>query len=226
MAPRVLFAENDPLTVYIIKKVLEEQGYEVYTADNGDAAWKLFNEMEFDICLLDILMPGLNGYELATKIREINTQLPIIYLSGMDDKVKGLKMGADDYIKKPVNYTELVLRMKVFLKLAGRANSKKVYTFGNYVLDMEKLVLTIGDAKVNLPMKEMRILSVLAKNLKTTVSRENIIQEVWDRSTAKIERPLYVFIHRIRKHLKADPRVEIETIRNEGYRLQVFDGIN
>ncbi|MRG45046.1 response regulator [Chitinophaga sp. SYP-B3965] len=226
MAPRVLFAENDLPTVYVIKKVLEEEGYEVHIAYNGDAAWKLFNEMEFDICLFDILMPGLNGYELATEIRKSNTLLPIIYLSGVSDIIKGLKMGADDYILKPVNLAELILRMKVFLKLAGRATGKKVYTFGNYVLDMEKLVLTIGDTKVNLSMKEMRILSVLAKNIKNTVSRENIIQEVWNKSNAKIERPLYVFIHRIRKHLKADPRVEIETIRNEGYRLQVFDGLN
>ncbi|WP_074240429.1 response regulator transcription factor [Chitinophaga niabensis] len=228
MAIKVLVAENDELLTLVLKNYLSGHGYEVYIAYNGEAAWKLFNKIKFDICLLDIMMPILDGYALATKIRAINKQLPIIYLSGMiatDDIIKGLETGADDYMTKPYNYAELVLRMEVFLKRAART-SGKIYTFGKYVLDTEKYLLTTGDLRVGLPMKEVKILSVLAKNIRTTVSRENIIQEVWNKSEGKIERPLHIFIHRIRKHLRADPRVEIETIRNVGYRLQVFDGIN
>lgn len=228
MATRVLSAENDLMTALLIKNVLEKHGYEVHTAYDGTAAWKLFNEIEFDICLLDIMMPKLNGFELAIKIREINKQLPIIYLSGRcfsEDIITGLSIGADDYITKPVNLEELVLRMEVFLRLAGRAAFKTEYTFGNFVLDMKRLVLTIGGIKVGLSLKEVKILYVLAKNLKATVSRENIIQEVWNKSGSPMERPLDGLIHSIRNYLKADPRVEIETIRNVGYRLQVFEGI-
>lgn len=224
MATRVLFAENDPFSAMLMKSKLEQRGYEVHMAYDGADAWKLFNEIKFDICLLDILMPGVDGFELASKIREINSQLPIIYVSAMtgtEDVIKGLKTGADDYVTKPFNYSELMLRMEVFLKRARR-----LHAFGSYVLDMEKLVLTRGNLRVALPMKEVKILSILVKNINITVSRENIIQEVWSRSADKMERPLHIFIHRIRKHLKADPRVEIETIRDVGYRLQVFDGIS
>lgn len=230
MEARILYAENEIVGV-ITKKRLEESGYEVHLAQDGAAAWNLFRKMKFDLCLLDVMMPELNGFELAQRIREVDEKVPILFVTSKAmeaDKLYGFRTGADDYVTKPFSVPELLLRINVFLKHRERAAiaSKPIYTFGAYVLDMERLVLSKDGVNVDLTMSEVKILLALAKNMKNIISREQLIYEVWCKEDNHFTgRSLDVHMHRIRKRLKDDPRVEIETIRNEGYRLQVFDGI-
>jgi DNA-binding response OmpR family regulator len=232
MKARVLFAEDDPNVAAVTKRRLEECGYEVYHAYDGEGAWQLFNEKEVDICLLDVVMPRLNGLALAVKIRRVDDIVPILFLTSksmLEDKIEGFKTSADDYITRPVSVQELCLRIEVFLRRTKLARSKMGhYNIGAYILNVLKCTLMKDGISVRLSAKEVNILHMLIENMKDTVSKESIIEKVWGREKVNCftERSLEVFISKIRKRLKDDRRVEIENIRNVGYRLQIFNGID
>jgi DNA-binding response OmpR family regulator len=228
---RVLLADDDDHIIRVAQKVLEKYGYEVYCAYNGESAWELFKEREVDICVLDISMPGLDGFELGRRIRMANKLVPIIFWTSRcmeQDKINGFIAGADDYVTKFVNWSEIHLRMQVFLRRTKMLAGKEICHIGAYRLNMKDAMLIRDGECVYLSPKEAAVLQLLAENMKQVVSRKSIIEDVWrrDKTNHFADRSLEVFISRIRKYLKGDPRVEIESIRNVGYRLQVFDGID
>ncbi|WP_325532261.1 response regulator transcription factor [Chitinophaga sp.] len=223
MKPRILLAEDDALYGKILKKQLERSDYTVILADDGEMAWQLFMQTRVDICLVDVLMPRLDGYGLVAKIRMIDEDIPILYLSGMMNKVSGLNTGADDYIVKPVSFEEINLRIKVFLK-RQRSCNKIEYDIGSYRFNIEKITLCNATDSVELPTKEARILVMLVKHMQV-VSREKILNEIWGKEDTSAQSSLRVYIHRLRRRFKNDRRIVIEYTRNKGYRLQVFTGI-
>lgn len=232
MIIEVLVVDDSDLNTFLTKQLLESFGYKVYTANNGETALQIFKQTNIDICLLDIHMPWMDGFELGHKIKKLDDLVPIIYISCdtfsnyIADRLRGLGIDTEGYIEKPLKFDVLYQRMKFFLKYKKGGTVKAFYAFGDFVLNLERIALTRKGINVTLSLKEIQILLILVRNIRNTVSRTNIIEEVWDNPDYTTENSLNTLICRIRKHLKDDPRVEIENIRNVGYRLQVFDGLN
>jgi len=228
---KVLVVEDNFMNAAVITSCLNyQQCFEVYHAPDGLTGWQLFNEEQFDICLLDISMPGIDGFELARLIREVNQQVPIIFLTArgfIEDRLEGLSIGGDDYILKPFHAEELVLKMNNFLNRSktSRMYNKTVYEIRDYTLDMERLTLSRGGISEELPVKEARVLLLLVKHINTIISRAQILTDVWGKDNFYTGRSLDVYISRLRKRFSADPHILIESRRNIGYCLQIIRGI-
>lgn len=229
----VLLAEDDQNFSASLKRILIKEGYEVCCAYDGDMAWQLFQDKEFDICLLDIIMPGIDGFQLGKKIRDGNGHVPILYLSSRGkevDRLCGFRMGGDDYLNKPFSVEELLYRMKVFLRRSRKFPALKelngpLYHVGDFIVNEGRQTLTKDGIDGTLTPHELRVLLLLIKNRNKVLKREYILNEVWGNDHFFTGRTLDVYISRLRKRLKSDPHVEIETTKNEGYALKVYDGI-
>lgn len=223
---KVLLAEDDASLAFVIKDNLEEAGYEVNCCGDGDAALYQFQKNTFDICLLDVMMPAKDGFAVAKKIRQKNDLIPIIYLSAKSqdqDKIEGFKTGADDYITKPFNMKELLLRMEVFLRRTKKMHADKFqeYTLGKLRFSIADLKLfTPGDV-ISLTQKEADLLKFFCEHTNKVLKREEVLLSVWGKDDYFLGRSMDVFITRLRKHFKADPAIVLETIHGLGFRLNV-----
>lgn len=228
---KVLVVEDNFMNAAVIISHLEyRKCFEIYHASDGLSGWQLFKEEQFDICLLDISMPGIDGFALARLIREVNQQVPIIFLTArgfIEDRLEGLSIGGDDYILKPFHAEELVLKMNNFLhrSRASRMYNKTIYEIRGYTLDMEQLTLSRGEISEELPVKEARVLLLLVKHINTIISRAQILKDVWGEDNYYTGRSLDVYISKLRKRFSADRHILIEARRNIGYRLQIIRGI-
>jgi DNA-binding response OmpR family regulator len=227
---KILYVEDDEALSYVTRENLELRGYEVDYAVDGEIALRKSLENSYDICLLDVMLPKLDGYTLATKIRERNEDVPIIFLtakSAKEDKIQGLKLGADDYITKPFSIEELVLKIEVFLRRSNRSNntgssrSSNSLNLGKYVFDYAGQQLRIDNQVTKLTFKENELLLFLIKADSTVVRREEILEKLWNDSSYFAGRSLDVFISRLRKYLKEDPRIVVENIHGVGFRLAI-----
>lgn len=226
---KILYVEDDEALSYVTRENLELRGYEVDYAIDGEIALKKSLENNYDICLLDVMLPKLDGYTLATKIRERNDDVPIIFLtakSAKEDKIQGLKLGADDYITKPFSIEELVLKIEVFLRRSQRtgtvsSKSANALNLGKYVFDYAGQQLKFDNQVTKLTFKENELLLFLIKADGTVVRREEILEKLWNDSSYFAGRSLDVFISRLRKYLKEDPRIVVENIHGVGFRLAV-----
>lgn len=226
-----MLAEDNYINALLAITLLQYAGYDdVCICANGEIAWEHFCQQKFDICLVDLTMPLLNGWELVKKIRTIDEFIPIIILTGSADyhtKVECLKIGASSLIAKPLSFEELDLKIKIFLKLTQNAQPAPSYfAIGQYILNIEKQILTLYDVNIELSPKQFKILHLLVRQKGQVVKKEDIMQEVWGAADNSIVKSLEVFISQIRKKMKDDSSIIIESIRNMGYKLQVFDGIN
>jgi DNA-binding response OmpR family regulator len=221
--PKILYVEDDETLRFITTDNLERKGFEVLEASDGLTAFELFTKETFDICLLDIMLPKMDGFDLAHKIRSVNQEIPILFITAKtlpEDRVKGLLLGADDYIVKPYNMEELVLRIKVFLKRKkisdenAEANDTKI---GNALFDQEKLKLKVGKTENSLTYREAELLKFLIENKNTVVTRERILNVLWGENDYFAGRSLDVFITRLRKYFKPVPGVTIENKRGVGF---------
>jgi DNA-binding response OmpR family regulator len=226
---KILYVEDDEALSYVTRENLELRGYEVDYAIDGEIALKKSLENSYDICLLDVMLPKLDGYTLATKIRERNDDVPIIFLtakSAKEDKIQGLKLGADDYITKPFSIEELVLKIEVFLRRSQRTGTvsnktANLLNLGKYVFDYAGQQLKLDSQVTKLTFKENELLLFLMKADGTVVRREEILEKLWNDSSYFAGRSLDVFISRLRKYLKDDPRIVVENIHGVGFRLAV-----
>ncbi len=221
----ILLVEDDESMGFLLQDSLENYDYEVTHVSDGMSALSEFKRTQFDLCLLDVMMPNMDGFSLATEIRKSDLDIPIIFLTAKamkEDRIKGFKLGADDYVTKPFSVEELTLRIQAILK-RGKSlpEQKKLIPFSNYSLDMTNLVLDKGDKKVQLTQKEADILALFASNQNVLLKRELILKTVWEDDSYFVGRSLDVFISKLRKHFKENPSIKIVNIHGSGYKLEV-----
>lgn len=225
---KILYVEDDPNLAFVTIDSLEEVGeFEIFHFSDGVEAWKMFKKEKFDLCLLDVMLPELDGFSLAEKIREQNAQVPIIFLSAkalQEDRIQGLKVGGDDYLTKPFSIEELVLRMRVFLKrnaISSVPLTHDTFACGAYTFCYSQLTLTLDEEVHRLTHREAEVLKFFLERANQVVKREEILVAIWGRDDYFLGRSLDVFLTRIRKMLAQDPRVKLENIHGVGFKLLV-----
>lgn len=223
---KVLLAEDDASLGFIIKDALEEDGYEVVHCIDGQSAIDRFNKNEFDICLLDVMMPLKDGFAVAKKIRQQSDLLPVLFLTAKsmeEDKIKGFQSGADDYITKPFNMSELLLRMEVFLRRTKKMYSEQVqeYQISKLKFSYTDLKITSDQGTSSMTQKEADLLKFLCLHPNKVLKREEVLLNVWGKDDYFLGRSMDVFITKLRKHFKADRDIVLETIHGVGFRFNV-----
>ncbi len=226
---RVLLVEDEENLLEAIKLNLEMEGYEVTVAVTGPMALKKFSEERFNLVILDIMLPELDGYQVCQTIRVTNSETPILFLTAKDtseDKVMGLKMGADDYLTKPFNLEELLLRVKVLIRhsMKGTAHAKQthIFQFGDNEIDFTTFT-AMGKSKkpIQLTKREAALLKLLIERRNEVVSRKQILQTVWGYDVFPSTRTIDNFILTFRKYFEKDSRnpVYFHSIRGVGYKF-------
>lgn len=227
---KILFVEDDVYLSFVTRDNLEIAGYEIILTDNGREAFDIFSENKVDICILDVMLVEMDGFTLARKIREVNKEVPILFLTAKsmkEDKIAGLKLGADDYITKPFSIEELIFKIEVFLKRSKISYTKKieqsVFNFNSYTLDFDNLTLKNEKDKIRLTQKEAELLRYMLLNKNKILKKEQILKEIWGNDDYYMSRSLDVFISRLRKYLKPDAAISIENIHGVGFRLNSIE---
>lgn len=226
--PKLLYVEDDLTLSFVTRDNLSMIGYDIDPVDNGKDALEMFSKNRYDLCILDIMLPKMDGFTLAEKIREKDLQIPIIFVtarSAKEDRIHGLKLGGDDYITKPFSIEELALKIEVFLK--RRTVQLPIEHTGIREInpkvswDPINLVLTVESRKHVLTHREGELFNLLFKNRDKVVKREELLIELWGHDHFFSSRSLDVFVSRLRKHL-GDSGVLIENVYNVGYKLKVL----
>ncbi|MEZ4909373.1 MAG: response regulator transcription factor [Saprospiraceae bacterium] len=222
---RILIVDDEPHIQHVLKLNLEMDGYDVVTADNGKIAIQIVDNQHFDVILLDIMMPEIDGYDVCQKIRLTDPNVGIIMISAKDttaDKISGLKIGADDYITKPFQYEELALRIQNVLKRSNSENSElDTYHFGQNTINFRTFVATSHRGNIALTQKETMLLKLLIDKSNEVVSRQQILQTVWGYDVFPNTRTIDNFILSFRKYFEEDqhnPRY-FHSVRSVGYRF-------
>lgn len=219
---KILYVEDDMSLAFVTRDNLQLQGFEVVHSADGIEALKTFRAQHFDLCILDVMLPKMDGFELAEKIRMNDPHVPILFLTAkalQEDKLHGLRIGGDDYITKPFSIEELTLKVKIFLKRRIVRSSEQLPTsfqIGQYTFDYEDLKL--NDKR--LTQREAEVLRLLALHQNEIVKREIILKEIWGEDDYFHGRSLDVFISRLRKYLSQDSSVHIENIHSVGFKLK------
>jgi DNA-binding response OmpR family regulator len=222
----ILLAEDDTDFALVLKQYLELYGYSVIWAKDGDEALQLFQNATFSICIFDVMMPKIDGFTLAEKIIKINPETPFIFLTAKkmkEDKIKGLKLGADDYIVKPFEADELVLRINNILKRTEKSKvsiSEKI-KIGSYIFDSSRFELILNNQIQRVTEKEAALLLFLYQNKNCLLKREEILKSLWGTDDFFSGRSMDVYISKLRKYLSNDPNISIESIRNIGLELKI-----
>jgi DNA-binding response OmpR family regulator len=219
---KVLVAEDDRDFGNILTQYISISGFEVTLGRDGKEAWDLFNKDKFDICVLDVMMPEMDGFTLAEKIKEARSDVPVIFLTAKslkEDIVRGLKIGADDYITKPFDPEVLILRINNILKRAY-SSSNDEYKVSKTVLNYNSLELSSGNIKEKLTLKEAQLLKYFIINKNRVLAREDILTEIWGEDDYFLGRSMDVFISRLRKYVSEDKNIDIRTVRGTGFILE------
>ncbi|MGB4124285.1 MAG: response regulator transcription factor [Bacteroidales bacterium] len=221
---KILYVEDDQTLSFVTRDNLESHGYAIDFCEDGEQAMKLYNANHYDLCILDVMLPKMDGFEVAASIREKDVDIPIIFLtakSTKEDKIHGLRLGGDDYITKPFSIEELILKIEVFLKRSGqlRLESIEVHNIGEYTFSVKNQRLTFNNKIKELTQRESELLCMFCENRDTIVKRDDLLMKVWGDDHYFASRSLDVFVSRLRKYLREDPKVKIENIHNVGYRL-------
>ena len=221
---KVLLAEDDRNLAFVIKDSLNDEGFEVIHAPDGEAAWHQYQKNNFDICLLDVNMPVRDGFSLAKKIRQQSDIIPVLFLTAKsleEDKIRGFLTGADDYITKPFSMQELLLRMDVFLRRTKKlkADVHEEYQIGKLKFLYNELNIHVNNEVITLTQREADLIRFFAQHINKILKREEVLLNVWGKDDYFLGRSMDVFITKLRKHFKADPDVFLETIHGVGFRL-------
>jgi DNA-binding response OmpR family regulator len=219
---KVLIAEDDRDFGNILTQYVTISGFEVTLARDGKEAWELFNKDKPDICVLDVMMPEMDGFTLAEKIKQSHQEMPFIFLTAKslkEDIVKGLKLGADDYITKPFDPEVLILRINNILKRVYSSVNDE-YHVSSTVLMFNTLELMCGKKKEKLTLKEAQLLRYFIINKNKILAREDILTEIWGEDDYFLGRSMDVFISRLRKYVSDDRGIDIRTVRGMGFILE------
>ena len=227
---KLLVVEDDPNLGDILKEYLEMKGYEPTLCRDGEEGWNKFKKDKYDLCLLDIMMPKKDGFTLAKEIKKVQEDLPILFLTAKnqkDDIIEGLKIGADDYLTKPFSMEELLLRITAILRRTQKSteiSALKTYTFGDFVLHYDEQFIEGPEGKHKLTSKENELIRLLASEINKLVNRSHALKQIWGDDSYFNARSMDVYLSKIRKILKDDPKVQIITIHGEGFKMIVGEG--
>lgn len=224
---KLLVVEDDPNLGDILNEYLTMKGYSTTLCRDGEEGWSKFKKGAYDLCILDIMMPKKDGFTLGKEIKKVEEDLPIIYLTAKnlkDDVIEGLKIGADDYITKPFSMEELLLRINAILRRSMKSeavSSLKSYKFGDFILHYDQQILDGPKGKAKLTSKENELLRLLAAELNKNVSRSQALKQIWGDDSYFNARSMDVYLSKVRKLLKDDPKVQIITLHGEGFKMVV-----
>ncbi|MFK7811967.1 MAG: response regulator transcription factor [Maribacter sp.] len=223
---QILLAEDDFDFGSILKQYLEIHEYNVTWAKDGKEALECFTKNHFDICVFDVMMPKMDGFTLAEKVVELNPEVPFVFLTAKklkEDRITGLKLGADDYIVKPFEADILVLRLKNILKRTQRIQPKKeeLHKIGAFEFDSINHKLLINDKEQRLTEKETVLIQYLYQHKNTMIKREDLLKDVWGNDDFFSGRSMDVFISRLRKYFKQDSSIAIESVRGVGLTFKI-----
>ncbi len=219
----ILLAEDDTDLRSILSQYLELNGFSILQAENGKAGLEIFRNEHIDFCILDIIMPVMDGWDLARQIRKADPEMPVIFLTARnrkEDRIKGLKLGADDYITKPFEVEELILRIQNILRRSGQLGTQPV-AIGEFEFRFDELTLTGYGQKHQMTLKEAGFLKYLLENKNQVMKREQILEDLWGENDYFLGRSMDVFVTRLRKYLQPEPSVSLDTIRGVGLILRV-----
>lgn len=223
MSMKILYVEDELFLGKIVKETLESKGFEVLMEEDGANVLDVFKKTEPDICVLDIMLPNKSGFELAKEIRQLNQEVPIIFLTAKtqtEDVVKGFTLGGNDYIRKPFSLEELIVRMENLLfpkKLM--CNGHETINIGRYRFLQHRQVLILNDIEKKLSYREAELLKFLYLNKEHVIDRRELLNHIWGNDSFFNSRNLDVYITKLRSYLKEDPSIEIITIKGFGYRF-------
>jgi two-component system, OmpR family, response regulator len=224
----ILLAEDDNNLGNILKSYLEIKGYSVSLCVNGKEASTTFNKGKFDFCIVDVMMPLMDGFNLAKEIKKSDRNVPVIFLTAksmQEDINRGLEIGADDYIVKPFSMEELLLRVKAILRRAYQTDdaSERVITFkiGKATFDYQRQMLVFDKKENKLTSKESDLLRLLCENVNQVVDRTVALNKIWQSDSYFNARSMDVYITKLRKFLKDIPKVELQNVHGIGFKLVV-----
>ncbi len=223
--PKILLCEDDTNLGMVLKNYLELNDYEVILERDGKLGLAAFQREKFDICLLDVMMPNMDGFTLAEEIRDINPDVPLFFLSAKtmkDDIIQGYKLGADDYITKPFDSEVLLLKIKAILKRNEELHREEMnaeFDMGKYHFNPRLRELTINGKVQVLSPKESELLKMMCEYKNDLLPREIALKKIWGSDTYFNGRSMDVYIAKLRKYLKEDPAIEIVNIHGNGFRL-------
>ncbi len=222
---RILLAEDDPNLGMLLQNYLAIKEYDPVLAADGAQAMKLFRKEKFALCLLDVMMPEMDGFTLAKEIRAIEPNIPVIFLTAKnlkEDVIEGFRSGADDYITKPFSMEELVYRIEAILRRSVKREpeaSQDQYIIGEFTFDVSRQTLTHKGESQKLTTKESELLQLLCRHRNEVLERNFALKSIWIDDNYFNARSMDVYITKLRKYLKKDPAVEILNIHGKGYKL-------
>jgi len=222
---KVLLAEDDRDFGNILSQYISINGFDVTLARDGKEAWEKFQEDKPDICVLDVMMPEMDGFSLGEKIKEKSPEIPLIFLTAKslkEDIVRGLKIGADDYITKPFDPEVLILRINNILK-RSYSSSNDEFKISGTTLKYNTLELLCGETREKLTLKEAQLLKMFIVNKNKMLTREDILTEIWGEDDYFLGRSMDVFISRLRKYISGDGKIDIRTVRGTGFILEEIE---
>jgi len=219
----ILLVEDDTDLQMVLAQYLELSGFTVYRAHHGKHGLEQFRKHHCDLCILDVMMPVMDGFTLAGEIRKLDPGMPLIFLTAKnrkEDKLKGLKLGADDYITKPFEAEELVLRIHNILKRIGKEEAKTVQ-LGSLHVKFNELLIESGTKSHQITPKESELLRYMIEHPNTLLTREQILEDLWGQNDYFMGRSMDVFISRLRKYLQEESTVSLETKRGVGFIFKI-----
>jgi len=225
--PKIFYVEDELFLARIVKESLESREFDVIMENDGAKALELFKRSQPDICVLDVMLPNKDGFEIAEEIREINENIPIIFLTAKTqtgDVVRGFAQGGNDYIRKPFSMEELIVRIQNLLRLRQdgvKKISSESVRMGKYSFQINRQVLSSGKEQRKLSFRESELLKLLYENRDKVIDRKDILNLLWGNDSFFNSRNLDVYITKLRSYLKDDPSLEIITIKGIGYRFVV-----
>jgi DNA-binding response OmpR family regulator len=222
---KVLLAEDDRNLGNILKNYLIAKGFKTSLFPDGKQAWEAFQKEEYTFCIIDVMMPVMDGFTMAENIRSKDQTIPLLFLTAkslQDDKLKGFNLGADDYMTKPFSMEELLARMKAILRRSNEMEEDqdiRVFNIGNLEFDYDRQILKSGENEKKLTSKESDLLKLLAEHANRTLDRTEALKRIWHDDSYFNARSMDVYIAKLRKYLKDDPKIELINVHGVGFKL-------
>jgi DNA-binding response OmpR family regulator len=223
---KILYVEDEPFLGRIVKESLESRDFDVNMASDGSQAFQVFQKINPDICVLDVMLPSADGYSVAKRIRQANPAVPIIFVTAKtqtEDLLKGFDSGGNDYLRKPFSMEELIVRINNLLSITKKVkiSAPGPMSLGRFEFDPARYDLRLEGQARRLSHREAMLLQILAENKNSVVSRKDVLMRIWGDDSFFNSRNLDVYVTKMREYLKADPGIEIITIKGVGYQFVV-----
>lgn len=223
----ILLVEDDESLGFLIKDSLDAAGWNVSRYPDGEKGLSAFLSHSYDVCVLDVMLPNRDGFDLATEIRKFNQRVPIIFLTARsltEDRIRGFQVGADDYVSKPFSIEEFKYRLEAVVRRGtDRPATGGILRVASSVLDLNNLTLTSAGVVTRLTHKEAQLLQLFFRHPNKLIERDVFLKSAWEDSGFFVARSMDVFVSRLRKYLQPDSRLKIENIRAIGYQLRELD---